>query len=82
MEPRERKQVEYHTLSSDLVKFGRNNFIEVARKKAITDDSENEFITVARGYFLPDGTKRYKNSVTLPNEEEVRKFVSEKALSV
>jgi hypothetical protein len=82
MEPTERKQVEYQTLASDIVNFGKNNFIEIARKKAIAGGTENEFITVARGFYLPDGTKRYKNSVTIPNLDDVRKFVSEKTISV
>jgi len=82
MEQNERKQVEYQTIASDVIKFGKNNFIEVARKKAIANGTENEFLTVARGFYLPDGTKRYKNSVTIPNEENIKKFVSEKTLSM
>ena len=57
--------------------FGRNNFIEVARKKAVGDDGEREFISLSRGYHLPDGTKKWKASITLPDEEEKREKIAE-----
>ena len=70
--------VEYETIKSEKIKFGRNNFIEVARKKAVTEEGENEYISLTRGYFLPDGTERYKKSFTVPDDPEVKKFVSER----
>ncbi len=72
--------VEYETIKSEKIKFGRNNFIEVARKKAVTEEGENEYISLTRGYFLPDGTERYKKSFTVPDESEVKKFISEKIM--
>ena len=30
--------VEFQTVKSEEVKFGKNNFLEIARKKAITQD--------------------------------------------
>ena len=36
--------VDFETIKSEEVKFGKNNFVEIARKKAKTDISENEFI--------------------------------------
>ena len=74
-EPRSR--VEFETLSSEKVNFGRNNFLEVARKKAVTDDGVNEFISVSRGYFLPDGSARFKKSLTIPDDDELKNFVSD-----
>ena len=62
--------VEFETLKAEEVAFGRNNFIEVSRKKARTDEGENEFIAVSRGYYLPDGSKRWKASIALPTERE------------
>lgn len=69
------KRVDFVTISADKISFGRNNFIEVARKRAVTEDDENEFISISRGYYLPDGTERFKKSLTIPDEEEVKEFV-------
>ena len=55
--------VEFQTVKSEEIKFGKNNFLEIARKKAITQDGENEFLAISRGFFLPDGTKRFKKSI-------------------
>ena len=69
--------VSFETVRAEKKQFGRNNFLEVARKKAITDEGENEFISLSRGYFLPDGTERFKKSLTIPDEEEMKNFVAE-----
>jgi hypothetical protein len=61
------------------MKFGKNNFIEIARKKAITDEgSENEFISISRGFFAPDGTKKFKRSIAIPDEQSLKDFIVEK----
>ena len=69
--------VEFETIGSERKTFGRNNFLEVARKKAVTDDGVNEFISVSRGYFLPDGSARFKKSLTIPDDEALKNFVSD-----
>ena len=74
--------VEFETIRAEKKEFGRNNFIEVARKKAKTDDGENEFISVSRGYFLPDGTERFKKSLTIPDDPAIKELVSEKIKSL
>ncbi|MBL7159948.1 MAG: hypothetical protein ISS95_00115 [Candidatus Aenigmarchaeota archaeon] len=68
--------VEFETLSAVEQKFGANNFIEVAKKKAITEKGENEFIAVSRGFYGQDGSKRFTKSMSIPNE--VIDFVAEK----
>jgi hypothetical protein len=68
--------VEFETLRAEKKEFGRNNFIEVARKKAKTEDGENEFISISRGYFLPDGSERFKKSLTVPDDAEIKDFVA------
>jgi hypothetical protein len=68
--------VNFETLKSEKKEFGRNNFLEVARKKAITDEGENEFISVSRGYFLPDGSERFKKSLTIPDDADIKEFVA------
>jgi len=69
--------VEFETVKAEKKNFGRNNFIEVARKIAHTEDGSNEFISISRGYYLPDGTERFKRSLTVPDEGELKDFVSD-----
>lgn len=78
MEPERRTEVKFETLGSDTISFGKNNFLEVARKKAITEDGENEFISLSRGYYLSDGSARFKRSLTIPDEPEIKEFVADK----
>ena len=72
--------VEFETLKAKEVKFGKNSFIEVSRRKVVTPSGENEFIAISRGYYLPDETKRWRASIALPNEkdkrEEIAKYIT------
>lgn len=70
--------VEFKTLKAEEVKFGKNNFLEIARKKAIAEEGENEFIAISRGFFLPDGTKRFKKSLAIPDEDGIKSFIAKK----
>jgi len=70
--------VEFQTVKAEEVKFGKNNFLEIARKKAVAEEGENEFIAISRGFFLPDGTKRFKKSLAIPDDKEIKDFVSTK----
>ena len=70
--------VEFQTINSDEIKFGANNFIEVARKKAVSDEGENTFISLSRGFTARTGEKRYKKSFALPLDKNVVDFVSQK----
>jgi len=74
--------VEFETIRAEKVNFGRNNFLEIARKRAKTSDGTNEFISVSRGYYLPDKTERFKRSLTIPDDPEVRSFVADKIRSL
>jgi len=68
--------VSFETIKSEEIKFGNNNFIEVARKKARTEDGENTFISLSRGFITPKGEKRYKKSFTVPVDSDVIEFIS------
>jgi len=68
--------VEFETLKAKDVKFGKNNFIEISRRKVKTPVGENEFIAISRGYYLPDGTKRWRASIALPNEKDKREEIA------
>ncbi len=74
--------VEFETIRAEKVNFGRNNFLEIARKRAKTSEGTNEFISVSRGYYLPDKTERFKRSLTIPDDPEVRSFVADKIRSL
>jgi len=67
--------VKFETLKAKDIKFGRNNFLEVARKKAITPDSDKEFLAITRGFYTPDGMKKFKKSIAVPLDKEVVEFV-------
>lgn len=71
-------KVRFETLSAEKIPFGKNNFLEVARKKAITEEGDSEFISVSRGYYLPDGSEKYKKSITIPDDPNIKAFVTEK----
>ncbi len=70
--------VEYETIKSEEIKFGNNDFIEIARKIAKSESGQNEFISISRGFFMMDGSKRYRKSFTVPIQKEVVEFVTEK----
>ncbi len=70
--------VEFETIKAEEVPFGNNNFLEVARKRAIAPEGTNEFIAISRGFFAPDGSKRFKKSFTIPDAPEVIDFVCAK----
>jgi len=77
-----RDDVEFVTIRAEKINFGRNNFLEVARKRATTSEGSNEFISVSRGYYLPDKSERFKRSLTIPDDPAIKNFVSEKIKSL
>ncbi|MCX6815860.1 MAG: hypothetical protein NT120_03340 [Candidatus Aenigmarchaeota archaeon] len=74
--------VQFETIKSEELKYGNSKFLEVARKKAITEEGENTFISISSGFFTQDGEKRYKKSFTVPIDQAVINFVSEKLKEV
>lgn len=69
------EQIEFETVKAEEKKFGKNNFLEIARKKAKTEEGENEFLSISRGFYLPDGTKRFKKSIALPTDKDMVEFI-------
>ncbi|OYT34034.1 MAG: hypothetical protein B6U87_02680 [Candidatus Aenigmarchaeota archaeon ex4484_52] len=58
-------EVKFEVVKSQEIDFGtRGDFIEVARKKAISKENENEFISLSRGYKLED-QKRFRKGKNL-----------------
>jgi hypothetical protein len=72
------KMVEFETIKAEEISFGNNNFIEVAKKKAISEDGENTFLSISRGFVAMNGEKRYRKSFTVPLEKAVVDFVATK----
>ena len=70
--------VTFETIKSEEIKFGNSNFLEIARKKAISEEGENTFISISRGFITPSGEKRNRKSFTVPLDENVIKFIAEK----
>ncbi len=68
--------VKFETIKSEEIKFGNANFLEIARKKAIAEDGESEFISLSRGFVTQSGEKRYRKSFTIPLNDEVIDFVA------
>jgi hypothetical protein len=68
--------VEFQTVKAEEVKFGKNNFLEIARKMAVTEEGKNEFISLSRGFYLPDGSKRFKRNIAIPDDPQIRQFVA------
>ena len=62
--------VEFETLDMREVDYGNNNFIEISKKKVISEDGERWFISIAKGYYK-NNEKRYTQTVTLPNDQEI-----------
>jgi len=68
--------VKFETIKSEEIKFGTRNFLEIARKKAISEtpeggSQENEFISISRGFFTPDNQKRFRSSIAVPPDKDV-----------
>lgn len=68
---------EYETLKRDEIPFGENEFIEVARKKAIGGEGEEDIVSLSRGFYDGDN-RRYRSSFSIPAEADVVDFVEEK----
>ena len=74
--------VEFKTLKAKEIKFGKNSFIEISKRKVTTPVGENEFIAVSRGYYLPDGSKRWRSSMALPNDKKKREEIAKIITSI
>jgi len=70
--------VEFESLKTEEISFGNNNFFEVARKIAKTPNGEREFISLSKGFIMPNGEKRYRRSIALPLDKEVVDFIADK----
>ena len=76
--------VSFETVNEKTIVFGIDNFIEIARKKFVAKDGNvSEFIGISRGYIKKsDGTKKFKKSVSIPDDDEVKQFIADFIMEV
>ncbi|HEV8361050.1 MAG TPA: hypothetical protein VGR28_11405 [Candidatus Thermoplasmatota archaeon] len=68
---------EFETVKSEVRDFGGAGFVSVERKRVKDGDkAASEFLLIARGFYLRDGTARRRNFVTVPDEPEVKQFIA------
>ncbi|MDY6777240.1 MAG: hypothetical protein SVU32_01115 [Candidatus Nanohaloarchaea archaeon] len=67
--------VEFDTLKSKEIEFGDGEFIQLARKRALSDEGDEVFISLSRGYIDADGDRRFKSSFSIPLDEDVVGFL-------
>jgi hypothetical protein len=72
--------MEYETIVSEYVDYGRNKFIEVSRKRVLPD--QTEFLNISKGYYTPDGERRYQRGIGFPVEEEIVNNIIDKLRNV
>jgi len=63
--------VDFETIETKEIKFGTNKFLEVARKNAKTENGDNEFVSISKGFVTPTGQKRFKNALGFPADKEI-----------
>jgi len=61
--------MEYQTIVSEYVDYGRNKFLEISKKKVKPDDTV--FLNISKGFYTPEGEKRYQRGIGFPNEKDI-----------
>jgi hypothetical protein len=61
--------MEYETIVSEYVDYGRNKFLEISKKKVKPD--ETIFLNISKGFYTPEGEKRYQRGIGFPNEQDI-----------
>lgn len=72
--------MEYETIVAEYVDYGRNKFVEVSRKRVLPEG--NEFLNISKGYYTPNGERRYQGGIGFPVEEEIVNNLVEKLQSL
>jgi len=65
----------FKTLKSFEKEYGTRNFVEVALKE--TNDGENTFFSISKGFTTQNNMKRYKKSLGFAASEDVQEFLIE-----
>ncbi|MFH0862090.1 MAG: hypothetical protein V1875_03575 [Candidatus Altiarchaeota archaeon] len=72
--------MEYETILSEYVDYGRNKFIEVSKKCVKPDNAV--FVNISKGYYTQEGSKRYQRSIGFPPEEAIVDGLIEKLQAI
>ena len=72
--------MEYEMLLSEYVNYGRNKFIEISKKRVVPENTV--FLNISKGYYTPDGGKRYQSGIGFPPEEAIVTGIIDKLQSV
>jgi len=78
----QRQKVEFQTIRAEEIKHGRNSFVEIARKIAKTPEGENEFVSISKGFYMENGDRKFRTSISLPKEPEVLAEIAEKLKNI
>ncbi len=72
----------YETIVSEYVDYGRNKFIEISKKRVNPEGAV--FLNISKGYYTPDGQKRYQrgSSIGFPPEGNIVGDLIEKLQTV
>jgi hypothetical protein len=68
-----REKPVFKTIESFEQNYGTRNFIEVALKE--TNDGENVFFSISKGFIGQNDVKRYKKSLGFAASEELQNFL-------
>jgi hypothetical protein len=68
--------MEYETLSSEYLDYGRNKFLEISKKRPLPEGEI--FLNISKGYCTPEGERRYQKGIGFPNNKEFVKEFMEK----
>ncbi len=60
--------MEYETITTEYLDYGRNKFLELSKKKPLPDG--NIFLNLSKGYYTPNGERRYQKGIGFPNDTE------------
>lgn len=72
-EEKKRKKPIFTTIKKFEKEYGSRNFVEVALKE--TNNGENVFFSISKGFITHDDVKRYKRSLGFAASEEMNNFL-------
>jgi hypothetical protein len=73
---------EYETLEENVQDFGNRSYLQVARKRVTDGDDDTTFVVITRGFYDDGDDRRWTKFVTIPDDDELRGFVSEAVTDV
>jgi len=68
--------MEYETLKSDYIEYGTNKFLEISKKRTQPDGTV--FLNISKGYYTPNGDRRYQRGIGFPEDREIVNSLIEK----